>query len=164
MPIENKYVDSLVVAGKKTGPSFAGAGERELTMIATFEVAVADDDGSIYRVFKDVPSSLIPTEISIACDAITGGTDYELGLYRTNLGAVISKGVFMTGQTLATALTRATGHQLGLAAVDIANVKSTLAQLSGQTTPDTAYDIAITADTVGTAAGTVTVIAKFVQG
>lgn len=164
MPIENKYVDSLVVAGKKTGPSFAGSGERELTMIATFEVAAADDDGSIYRVFKDVPSSLIPTEISIACDAITGGTDYELGLYRTNLGAVISKGVFMTGQTLATALTRATGHQLGLAAVDIANVKSTLAQLSGQTTPDTAYDIAVTADTVGTAAGTVTVIAKFVQG
>lgn len=164
MPVENKYVDSLIVAGKKTGPSFTGAGERELTMIATFEVAAADDDGSIYRVFKDVPSSLIPTEISIACDAITGGTDYELGLYRTNLGAVINKGVFMTGQTLATALTRATGHQLGLAAVDIANVKSTLAQLSGQTNPDTAYDIAVTADTVGTAAGTVTVIAKFVQG
>lgn len=164
MAVENKYVDSLVAAGKKTAPASSGNGSAEIVMVATFEVAAADDDGSVYRVFKAVPSNLIPTEISIACDAITGGTDYELGLYKTDLGAVISKGALMTGQTLATALTRATGHQLGLAAVDIANVKSTLATISGQTTPDAAYDIAITGDTVGTAAGTVTVIAKFVHG
>lgn len=161
MAVENKYVDSLLVAGKKTSAPYAGAGSAEVVMVATFEVAVADDDGSIYRVFKDVPSTYIPTEITIACDAITGGTDYELGLYKTNLGAVISKGVFMTGQTLASALTRATGHQLGLGAVNVDAVKSSLATLSAQTIPDVAYDIALTADVVGTAAGTVTVIAKF---
>lgn len=163
MAVENKYIDSLIVAGKKTGAAFTGPGAEEVTMVATFEVAAADDDGSVYRVFKAVPSNLIPTEVTIACDAITGGTDYDLGLYKTDLGAVVDKDVLMDGQTLASALTRATGHQLGLAAVDVSAVKSTLATLSAQTNPDVAYDIALTGNTVGTAAGTVTVIAKFVQ-
>jgi hypothetical protein len=163
MAVENKYVDSLIVAGKKTSSAFAGAGEREIVAVATFEVAAADDDASVYRVFKSVPSHLIPTEVTIATDGITGGTDYDLGLYKTDLGAVIDKDVLMDGQTLASALTRATGHALGLSAVNIDAVKSSLATLSAQTTPDTAYDIALTANTVGTGAGTVTVIAKFVQ-
>ena len=65
---------------------------------------------------------------------------------------------------MASALTRATGHQLGLQTVDIANVGKTLAELSGQTDLDLSYDIALTANTVGTAAGTISVLAKFVQG
>ena len=164
MAVEDKYVDSLTVSGKATKPAFTGTGDEEVTMLATLEVAVADDDGSKYRLFKAIPSTYIPAEISVMCDAITGGTDYELGLYETNSGSVISKGLFMTGQTLATALTRATGHQLGLAAVDIANCKKTLAELSGQSRPSNVYDIVLTADTVGTAAGTVSVIAKFIKG
>ena len=163
MAVEDKYVNPDDVAGKK-GKAARVSGDAERVMVATVEIAAADDDGSKYRMFKSVPSNLIPTEITITCDAITGGTDYELGIYKTNLGAVISKGLFMTNQTLATALTRATGHQLGLAAVDIANVYKTMGELSGQTVIDPAYDIVLTADTVGTAAGTVTVIAKFVQG
>lgn len=164
MAVENKYVDSLVVAGKKTTAAFSGIGDSEIVMVATFEVAAADDDGSIYRVFKAVPSSYIPTEITIACDALTSGTDWDLGLYKTDGGAVVDKDVLMDGQTLASALTRATGHQLGLGAVNIDAVKSSLATLSAQTNPDAAYDLALTANTVGSAAGTVTVIAKFVQG
>lgn len=163
MAVEDKYINSDVVAGKK-GKAARVSGDAERVMVATVEIAAADDDGSKYRMFKSVPSNLIPTEITITCDAITGGTDYELGIYKTNLGAVISKGLFMTNQTLASALTRATGHQLGLAAIDIANVYKTMGELSGQTDVDPAYDIVLTADTVGTAAGTVTVIAKFVQG
>lgn len=163
MAVEDKYVDSNVVAGKKAKPALVN-GDVEMTMIATVEIAAADDDGSKYRLFKGVPSTYIPTEITIACDAITGGTDFELGLYKTNLGAVISKGVLMTGQTLASALTRATGHQLGLAAVNIDSANKTLGALSGQTDIDPVYDIVLTGDTVGTAAGTVTVIATFVQG
>lgn len=163
MAVEDKYVNSDVVAGKK-GKAARVSGDEERVMVATVEIAAADDDGSKYRMFKSIPSNFIPTEITIACDTITGGTDYELGIYKTNLGAVISKGLLMTNQTLATALTRATGHQLGLAAVDIANIYKTLGELSGQTDIDPAYDIVLTADTVGTAAGTVTVIAKFVQG
>jgi hypothetical protein len=91
-------------------------------------------------------------------------TDCDIGLYKTDLGAVVDRDVLMDGQTLASALTRATGHQLGLAAVNIDAVGRTLAVLSGQTKPDTSYDIALTANTVGSGAGTVTIIAKFVQG
>jgi len=163
MAVEDKYANSLVEAGKKVKAALA-SGATEVTMINTVEIAAADDDGSVYRFFSSVPSNLIPTEITITCDAITGGTDYDLGLYKVASGAVVDKDVLMDGQTLGSALTRATGHQLGLANVNIADATKTLAALSAQTDPDACYDIALTANTVGSGAGTVTIIAKFVQG
>lgn len=160
MAVENKYIDSNIVAGKK---SLVGGTSNELVAYAvTFEVAAADDDGSIYRVIKGVPSNLIPYQITIMCDAITGGTSFDLGIYKTDSGAVINKALLMSAQTLATALTRATGHQLGLAAVNVDAVGRTLASISGQTNPDDSYDLAVTANTVGTAAGTVSIIAEFI--
>lgn len=162
MAVEDKYVDADLAADKKAAAVFT-SGAHEFTLIATEEIAVADDDGSKYRLFKSVPSNLIPVEISIVCDAITNGTDYEIGLYKTNLGAVVEVDCLMGTQTLGSALTRATGHQLGLAAVDAVNIGKTLGELSGQTNPDPAYDIVLTANTVGSGAGTVSVIAKFVQ-
>lgn len=163
MAVENKYVGANEAAGKLE-KSALSSGSESIVIIKTFEVAAADDDGSVYRVFKEVPSSYIPVQIDILCDAITNGTDYDLGLYKTGLGAVVDKDVLMDGQTLATALTRATGQGLGLGAVDRADATKTLGQLSAQTNVDAAYDIALTANTVGSAAGTVTVIAHFVQG
>jgi hypothetical protein len=159
MPVENKYVDSNIVLGKKA--LMGASGNEIVAYVATFEVAAADDDGSIYRVIKDIPSNLIPLQISILCDAITGGTDWDLGVYKTNLGAVVVKDNLMNGQTLATALTRITGHQIGLKDVNVDAVRSTLATLSGQTNPDDSYDLALTANTVGTAAGTVSILAEF---
>lgn len=163
MAVENKYVDDLTAAGKKTAAAFA-SGAETVTLIATEEIAAADDDGSVYRLFAGVPSNYVPVEITIACDAITSGTDYDLGLYKTNLGAVVDKDVLMDGQTLASALTRATGYQLGLSNVNIADARKTLGVLSAQTDVDPAYDIALTANTVGSGAGTVTVLATFVKG
>lgn len=163
MAVENKYVNANLASGKKA-KSALSQGANVVVMVATEEIAAADDDGSVYRFFKNVPSNLIPVSITMTCDAITGGTDYDLGLYKPDLGAVIVKDVLMNGQTLATALTRATGHQLGLAAVNIADATKTLGELSAQAKPDTSYDIALTANTVGSAAGTVTIIAEFVQG
>lgn len=163
MAVEDKYVNANIVAGKKAKAALS-TGDSEIVMVATVELAAADDDGSKYRFFKAVPSNLIPTEITITCDAITSGTDYDLGLYDVDLGAVVDKDVLMDGQTLATALTRATGHQLGLAAVNIADAYKTLGELSAETDVPPAYDIVLTGNTVGSAAGTVTIIAKFVQG
>lgn len=164
MAVEDKYVTSDIASGKLTKAAFAN-GEKEITLIATEEIAAADDDTSKYRFFKSVPSTYIPTEINILCDAITGGTDYDLGLYKVGVsGAAVDADVLMNGQTLATALTRATGHQLGLAAVNVADAYKTLGVLSAQTDIDAAYDIVLTANTAGTVAGTVTIVAKFVQG
>ena len=163
MAVEDKYVGTLAAAGK-TDKAALTAGDKIITMVKTEEIAAADDDGSIYRFFKGVPANLIPIDITITTDGQTGMTDCDLGLYKTNLGAVVDKDVLMDGQTLASALTRATGHQLGLAAVNIADAEKTLAVLSAQTDPDPCYDIALTANTVGSGAGTVTIIASFVQG
>lgn len=164
MAVEDKYVDTNLAAGKITSAVNA-QGQTLVTLIATEEIAAADDDGSVYRFFKSVPSNYIPVEITIACDAITGGTDYDLGLYKVGVGgAVVDKDVLMDGQSLGSALTRATGHQLGLANVNIANINSTLGELSAQTNIDAAYDICLTGNTVGSGAGTVTIIATFARG
>jgi hypothetical protein len=163
MAVENKYVNADMAAGKKSSTRATGSGAEIVGYVVTFETAAADDDGSIYRLISSIPSNLIPYEISITCDTITAGTDWDLGLYKPNLGAVVEKDVLMDGQTLATALTRATGYQLGLKDVNIADATKTLAQLSGQTNPDESYDLALTANTVGTAAGTVTVLANFLS-
>lgn len=164
MAVENKYVDTNLANQKKARSALSPLAEG-FTVINTEEIAAADDDGSVYRFFKSVPSNMIPTEITIMTDGISGGTDYDLGLYKVGVGAAaVDADVFMDGQTMASALTRATGHQLGLAAVDIANAGKTLGELSGQTDVDAAYDICLTGNTVGTAAGTITIIARFVQG
>lgn len=164
MAVEDKYVETNTAAGKLPKSVFS-VGADTITLIATEEIAAADDNGSVYRLFKGVPSNYIPVEVTIATDGITGGTDYDLGLYKVGVGgAAVDADVLADGQTLASALTRATGHQLGLGAVDIADAGKTLFELSGESTDDGSYDIALTGNTVGTAAGTVTVIAKFAQG
>lgn len=164
MAVEDKYVDTNLAAGKITSAVNA-QGQKTITLVATEEIAAADDDGSKYRFFKSIPSTYIPVEITVACDAITGGTDYDLGLYKVGVGgAVVSVNCLMNAQDLSSALTRATGHQLGLAAVNIANVNQTLGEISGQTDIDGAYDIVLTGQTVGSGAGTVTIIATFAQG
>lgn len=164
MAVEDKYVETRTAADKLAKAAFSHGAE-PIVIVATEEIAAGDDDGSVYRLFKSVPSNYIPVQIDIVCDAITGGTDYDLGLYKVGIGgAEVDKDVLADGQTLASALTRATGQQLGLQTVGKDAVGSTLAELSGQTNPDTSYDIALTANTVGSAAGTVSVIAIFVQG
>lgn len=156
MAVENKYTDSNVAAGNR---AIAGRGGHELVVFEGYAaIAAADDDGSIYRLIKDLPSSFRPVRCTVQCTAITGGTDYELGLYDRNLGAVVSKGLFMTNQTLATA-SRAID---GLSAVSVADLgaRKSIAELLSLTpsTAKPAYDLALTGDTVGTAAGDVRVI------
>jgi hypothetical protein len=163
MAVEDKYVNANIVAGKKA-ESFATVGQKTITLVQTVEIASGDDNGSVYRFFAGVPSTYIPVEITIVCDAITSGSDFDLGLYAVNGGEVVDKDVLMDGQTLAIALTRATGNQLGLSAVGKDAVTSTLGELSAQTNVSAAYDIALTGNAVGTAAGTVSIIATFVQG
>lgn len=156
MAVENKYTDSNIAVGNR---AIAGRGGHELVVFEGYaSIAAADDDGSIYRIVKDIPSSFRPVRATVQCTAITGGTDFELGVYDRNLGAVVSKGLFMTNQTLATA-SRALD---GLANVTVADLgaRKSIAELLGLTPSSAkpAYDLALTGDTVGTAAGDVRVI------
>lgn len=164
MAVQDKYVDSKVVSGLTTG-ALQGQGAKTVTVAATFEVAAADDDLSVYRVFPNIPASAVFTSISIGSDALTGSTGWDVGLYKPGIGgAVISDNVLASGIDLAAGYALAPGTlKSGLAAVDLADRLKMLWELAGQTilNKDQNYDVCLTADTVGSGAGTVTVIGTY---
>jgi len=162
MAVEFKYVDSLLASGKKASPLNV-FGTNVVVGVATAAVAAADDDTSKYVLFKDVPSNLVPVIMCVHNTAITGGTDYDIGLYKANLGAVVEVDILADGLDLSSARTVATLNNAGLTSLTIANGTQDLATLSGASAPDAAYDIVLTANTVGTAAGTVRVTAVFAE-
>lgn len=163
MAVEDKYVEANTAAGKKAKAAFSN-GDKLVTMRAIVAVAAADDDGSKYRLFKGIPSNLIPRDICIHNGVVTGGTDYDLGLYKTNLGAAVEVDILADGISMGSARTMATWNSAGLTSVSYLNAGKTLAELSGQTDPDDAYDLVLTANTVGSGAETIVVTATFLQG
>lgn len=166
MAVENKYVNADIVAGIK-GKAVEVHGAKLVTQIVTFEVAAADDNNSIYRIFKNIPASAVIRDIEILNDVITLGSDYNLGLYRNTErgGAVISDNVFADAITFVSARIHGAGIS-GLTAVDIANAGQTVFEHAGDTldTRELGYDIAFTAIVVGTSAGTITVKLTYAEG
>jgi len=161
MAVEDKYTNADIVDGKKPSAINGGVGTELYFMEATVAVAAADDNGSVYRAFKGVPANYVPVKVAVYNTAVTGGTDYDLGLYGTDTGAVVDADILADGISMATARTIATENNAGLTTLDIANGTQTLATLSAQTNTDSSYDIALTANTVGTASGTIKLHAWF---
>ena len=160
MAVEDKYVNSQLASNLPDEPAFAG-GKMPRLIIATFEVAAADDDGSIYRVAKGISSDLRLIRAEIVNDAITGGTDYEFGVYETleNGGAAIDIDCFLGTTSMASA--RAVGSAISaLSAVDQADFGKKIYENAGQSESSRSkvVDLALTANTVGSAAGTITVL------
>jgi hypothetical protein len=125
------------------------------SIIGFVAVASGDDDGSVYRLAR-VHSSWVLHGIEIQNTAITGGTDYDLGLYQTaaNGGAEVDKDVYMDGQTLASAvLTGADRLSHTRALTKTGQRVWEDAGLSAD--PGRYYDLCLTGNTVGTADGTV---------
>jgi len=167
MAVENKYVNSDLAAGKVGKAAYVSGAEAYIA-VAHATVAAADDNGSIYRLFKALAPDLIPVKIEILNDAITGGTDYDLGFYEPlegGSGPVIDKDALVDGADLSSG--NGQGSELtGLSAVGVEESQQRLWELAGHTATQKqdAYDIALTANTVGTAAGDIVVKAWFVQG
>ena len=164
MAVEDKYVDTAVAAGD-AGSGFATQGQDVKCMRKTFEVAAADDDGSVYRVFKNVNPHILVLKVDVTNDAITSGTDYDIGLYETGVaGTVLDKDVLADGLDLSSA--NAVGSELsGLSAVDAANAEKALFELVSESIGALkgGYDIAVTANTVGSAAGTVSLAVWYLE-
>jgi hypothetical protein len=170
MAVQDKYTDSNISGNvvNKLLKAINAHGAQVHAMYATFEVAAADDDGSKYRVFKNLDPNLIPLGLFVGNDALTAGTDYGLGLYKPDLGAVINKDAFAAGMDMSVAaasLNPKTAKD-GMAAVAIENYGKRLFEHAGHdiTNKLEAYDLVFTADTAGTAAGTISVLALFAQG
>lgn len=163
MAVQDKYVDANIIAGKNTNPAFS-QGAATYMSVATVEIAAADDDGSVYRFFKGVPGDLILVSAKLSCDAIANATDYDLGLYETNSGAVVDKDCFADGINISAGYAFGAEKEMCVT-VDVANIQKRIYEIGGHTivTRKHSYDIALTANTVGTAAGTVSIRAIFLQ-
>jgi hypothetical protein len=134
--------------------------------VGTVEIAAADDNGSVYRMGR-LRSSDRVSQLTVFNDAITGGTSFDLGLYRTadDGGTVVDADLF------ASALDLSSGSAVGIdvtyesAATDIGKIEKRLWELLGLSAdPQVDYDLAFTANAVGTAAGTVSLRVRFTGG
>lgn len=130
---------------------------------ATLEVAAADDDGSVFR-FTRIHSNASMCSLVYFSDAITAGTVYDFGLYRTAAdgGAVADADAYATNVDISSGT--AVGVEVAFEARDINAINNRLWQdiASGPSSdPGVDYDICATGDTVGTAAGTISIRCLF---
>ncbi len=162
MAVENKWVDANVAAGKKGNPGIIGPGQ-VFSLAQTFEVAAADDDGSVYKL-GIVGANMIPLKVEWNNDAIAGATSYDLGFY-SEAGVAVDKDILMAAHDINAGA--AMGSEIdGMHDLPIDKIGKKVYELLGKTltTKENAYVLAVTANTVGTAAGTISVRASFIQG
>jgi hypothetical protein len=160
MAVVDKYVDADLANGKLAS-ALNAQGTKTVKMVATVSVAAGDDDNSVYRLFPSIPSSLVPVSIMIHNTAITNGTDWDLGLFKPNEGEAVDADALADGLTMASARAIGTANNAGMGAVSLSDGTKDLAAMSGQSNPDSAYDVCFKANTVGTVSGTVRVTAEF---
>ena len=154
-------IDRYINTENYLDPRNNNGGKVELAIVS-LEVAAGDDDGSKYRILKNIDSLKSIARITVMCDAITGGTDYDLGFYDIESGAVID------ADALASTLDLSSASRVldGLENVIIENMGKRIYELAGESDINTRtheVDIVLTANTVGTAAGTITVIIEYVK-
>lgn len=118
-------------------------------------ILAADVDTNNFRVAR-LPSNAVIKDIKVLCDAITGGTSFDLGVAHTpnKGGAMISAACLMAAQTFATA----SKVLDGFSAPAIENRDRELWEHAGLLAdPNTNLDIALTGNTIGTADGDVVI-------
>lgn len=143
-------------------------GAETFVLYNTVEKAAGDSDTSKWRFFKNLDGNLIPLWIAFANDALAGFTSASIGLYTPNGGAVVSVNCFMSAVSIAAGKTTLCPGLAfdGMAAVAIENYGKRLFEHAGLTvaTRKNAFDLVLTGNTVGGAAGTMSMMACFAQG
>jgi len=141
---------------------------------ATLSVDSGDDDTSVYRFFR-VRSSDSIKEIRCYHDSITSGNDWDCGLYTINSGAAVDEDLYGDGYTLAVAcpavphvvataayLSMRFGDATTAAITDVNNMVWEDLGLSAD--PGLEYDLVLTANTVGSATGDITIMVYYTAG
>lgn len=155
MSIVNNYVSPNYTNsnGPKLDPAgLWGPGVDAQTAIAYFQPANGDNIGSIYRLFKQVPSDVIVTNLEILNDGWTTSCTGSFGLYQVlewdGVGAVINSGAeFKSAYNLNTGAPASAGWVSILNALSIANRVVPIWQMAGQAEYPpkyAAFDIALT--------------------
>ena len=157
---------------------------------ATTAVAAADADGTFYPVLR-LPAHARIIHIIVGNDAITGGSDYDLGLYvagdwNSADQTVKDKDIYADGISMATARnTYIHNDTAGAVEASLGSRGAILGAVVGggaitgiqwvrqvwqdagdaaEPTPGTQYDLTWTANTVGTGAGTIVTGVLYVKG
>jgi hypothetical protein len=131
----------------------------------TIAVAAADDDNSTLRIAR-VHSSWILYSLRIFCDAITAGTSYDVGLYQIAAagGAVVDVDAYASAVDLSSAKTTAPIEVI-CEARDIIKIGQKVYQDAGLTADSNRwYDLVLTANTIGSAAGDISWLLEFNSG
>lgn len=131
----------------------------------SFEVAAADDDGSVYRIGRMSPRAII-LSIQLLSDAIANATDYEIGFYKAltldgsavDIDCLLGSTDINAGNAALAEVFVPTISNYGKEAYLLAGVAAADAEKYGS------FDLAITANTVGTAAGTISGLVLFIDG
>lgn len=163
MGLVNAYVDADLVAGKLASASRV-SGVAVFQAIQSFVVGSTDTAGSIYRIFKGIPSDSIITSLELYNDALTGATSVKLGLYDVldfdNVGAIIGTGdQFMTATDISSGTAISAAARNCLTNLSIANREKQLWDLAGEvvgppsaTMKRAAFDICMTMTAMTTGA------------
>lgn len=166
MAVVNAYQDTAVAAGKKGNPAKVCGVELKV-LFFNFEVAAADDNDSVYRIGR-LPANAIPVKCELFADALTSSTDWDLGLYHENGGAVVDIDLLADGLDPASgeAITAPLNGLTNLGGADpVGNVGKKLWELLGLSAPTVqGYDLAWTARAVGSAAGTISGFFYYIVG
>lgn len=142
--------------------AYAGGGGAIRRLAGTVEVAAADDDTSTFRMVR-VHSSWVIDSIKVFNDALTSGTSYDVGLHDIAAagGAVVDADLFADAVDLSSAR-KATGGvevRFDRAGSDLPDLNKQIWELLGLSTdPGKWYDLTLTANTIGSAAGTISMI------
>lgn len=156
--VESKAADTCIAA-RSTGSVVRA-------IVFNFEVAAADDNASIYRLFT-VPGTAIPLRLTLFNDAIAGFTNPSIGIYKplARDGAVIDVDILMAATDLNAGLATP-GTQKFAPAIE--NVGKNLLQLAGIADADAnkygSVEVAITTAAGVSAAGTISGIFEYIEG
>jgi hypothetical protein len=159
---------ALITAYETLGtssPTFANPltfGGRIRSIVSVTDVAAADSDADVFHVCP-VYSSWRLDSIRVKCDAITSGSDYNLGLY-TTAAVDVDENVYADAQTFATAIT-SLPVDLIEEIRDIALAAQAVWADAGATEDSRRfYYLTYTAITVGSAAGQIATRVHYVDG
>lgn len=157
-------VDEQLYESTSRKSASQGGGTFKKVVRQLVSVAALDSNGSIYRVAK-LPASAVITDIRYINDNMAGSTDWDTGLYGPDGGAVKDADVFDDGIDFSSDSGPATPTQ-GMTAVGISDRQKQLYELAGDddVTYPGHYDVALTANTVGTEAGSILVEIEYVLG
>jgi len=163
LAIEDKYVDSQLALDTPTHALLSG-GAAEKVICLNFEVAAADDNASLYRVAKGISSDRRLVQAEMVNDAMTSSSDWDFGVYKglDDGGAVIVKDCFANGVSNTSA--RAMGSAISLlSAMDQNEWSDEIYKVAGETEGARTFkvDLVLTANAVGSAAGTIGILIEF---